>query len=1422
MTQATLEKLPFNNSNLFSAYYLSERLRDRSEWDSDQDAREALDDLTELYELEKDLLPGYKEDALIDSWIDEVLDILGYGTNVETTLPEGDGYVDVLLFEDTKSRRDAAEVYLSTNDTTDLFEGGLSLLEAKQWDADFSKRFSENRPYYNASQQIRRYLDKTPANIEWGILTNGRKWRLYGTKDHEAQIYYEVDLPELIEEGNLNRFKYFYLFFRPDAFRKVSGSTFLDTVWSESETATQELGDDLQDNVFRALRVLGHGIVETNDLDIDPDDDEALSELKEQSLVLLYRLMFVLYAESRQLIDPEGKQAKKEYEQNFSLNQHRLEIHDTIGEVDTGFEDEYSTFSTSIWNHLQDLFRLVDQGKESLGIPPYNGGLFDHDEHAFLTEHKVSDRHLAEVIYRLSTTENDEGRYVLADYGDLDTRHLGSVYEGLLEHQFRIAPEDYAAVAEDSGQVWKPATEVTVADAVETVEEGSLYVANDEGERKATGAYYTPDYVVSYIVEETIEPLVEEIREDLIEQGFETGTQEYLGAFLRRVTQLKILDPAMGSGHFLTGATGYLAEQIMKEVREVEVEMGVAFNEQHVRREIAKECIYGVDINGMAVELAKLSMWLETLAADRPLAFLDHHLKTGNSLVGSDITAVLADDGESEGGQLTLGQALARVRQQTLGHVMELMSDLLAIDNERLEDIKSMEELYDKIRDDPLYQRLFEVANVHTAEQFGVDVPDGVYGEMAGAIDDADKWNDIRREDWFISAQELSGDHGFFHWELEFPDVFFGEDGEKLDEGGFDTVIGNPPYVKIQNIKQTNPELAKYATEQYLTATGRFDLYGLFVERSVGLANESSLGFILPNKFFESGAGSGLREFLASDKILRSIVDFGQYQVFEGATTYTCLLFLGESDSVEYTRVRDFDPAINSLRGLSSSQIPIDELDDDGWVLTGPLERQAMSKMRSNGDPLGDVSEYLSEGIVSGDNEVMFVEVENWGKDHHLVRSTADDNTYQIESELARPLIDGDEIERYGDTQTDLAVIYPYLTNENGTEEIPEPVLKERYPQGYQYLSEFRPRLEDRGTESMNYPEWYSLWCPRSKQLFESQKLLLPDICQRSEFTLDSEGEMYFPNSAYGLVPEENTSEHLYYLMAVLNSSPTWFYIYHTSPVLRGDFRRFMTSYLSKVPVPRYDSNGETSDFEEIHESYVSNNPTTLPDDRHTFLVYLAEENLQYHHDHNVLNLSLLDHLGAYDDGQTLADIGLCQPPSGSADSILQQTAEEKPNLRVGEVSVVRESQNTVEIRLTARYKPSEDDNLDENEFEVDQWGYTETDFEPALRITDLTEKEADLIEAFVPVAVDEAGGFAGFRETATKTNSLVDRLRKLTLPALRDVEAGLNSYIQTKERAEELEVKIKRTDELVDEIVYDLYDLTAEEIAIVEEAVSN
>jgi len=218
-------------------------------------------------------------------------------------------------------------------------------------------------------------------------------------------------------------------------------------------------------------------------------------------------------------------------------------------ESGTAFDDEFSSYSSSIWGRLSELFELIDEGEENLDIPPYNGGLFSQEDHAFLDDHEVKDPYIAEVIFWLSTTENEESEHVPADYADLDTRHLGSIYEGLLEHEFRIAGEEgVAAVSEDGGQVWKPASEVSVADAVEIVDEGGLYVVNDEGERKATGAYYTPDYVVTYIVEETVDPLIEEIDVNLREQGLEPSDREYFVEFWQEVKDLTVLDPAMGSG----------------------------------------------------------------------------------------------------------------------------------------------------------------------------------------------------------------------------------------------------------------------------------------------------------------------------------------------------------------------------------------------------------------------------------------------------------------------------------------------------------------------------------------------------------------------------------------------------------------------------------------------------------------------------------------------------------------------------------------------------------------------------------------------------------------------------------------------------------------------------------------------------------
>jgi type II restriction/modification system DNA methylase subunit YeeA len=190
-------------------------------------------------------------------------------------------------------------------------------------------------------------------------------------------------------------------------------------------------------------------------------------------------------------------------------------------------------------------------------------------------------------------------------------------------------------------------------------------------------------------------------------------------------------------------------------------------------------------------------------------------------------------------------------------------------------------------------------------------------------------------------------------------------------------------------------------------------------------------------------------------------------------------------------------------------------------------------------------------------------------------------------------------------------------------------------------------------------------------------------------------------------------------------------------------------------------------------------------------------------------NLDLLDYLGNYKEGSNLPDVGVFQP---SSPEYLAATAEDYENLRIGDIRTKREN-GTITIEATARYKPK-----DEDEFETDTYGYTETDFFEAFTLTNLSEEEATLVEAFVPIAVEEEIG--GFRDNATKTNSLIDRLKGMTLPDPDDVADDLRRYIETKEHADELDEKIEKTDQLIDEIVYDLYGLTDEEIEIVEEAV--
>jgi type II restriction/modification system DNA methylase subunit YeeA len=1393
------------NRDLFSNYYLNEYLPETEEWDEvDEDKLEAAyDDIVALYNREKSTAPKRNESQLEEKFIRPMFRQLDIPFEVEESTSRTQRRPDYGFFESEDAARGAFE---RREEGGDFYEDAVAVADAKRWGRPLDTRGSgeHKRDFENPSYQIHVYLQETPA--QWAILTDGKKWRLYyGPTSHRLDSYYEIDLPTVLETGDLEDFKYFYLFFRHSAFLEdASGSCFLDDVYDESNLFAQELGADLQDNIYEAIKVLSEGFMQYPDNDLSEDD---LSLIHDSSLIYLYRLIFVLYAESegRDLLDTNNEI----YEESYSLNSLKQDIAEELDSPSPKYRDWQDT----LWDRLDELFKLIDQGsqsrripKEDLYIPAYNGGLFrtnpdedDSNEAKFLASHQVGDAYLAEVIELLTRSQNGNGGgKIFVDYSSLDVRHLGSIYEGLLEYQLDVADEPLAL--EDGEYV--PAGE---GDEV-IVEEGEVHLSTGSGERKATGSYYTPEYVVEYIVEETLEPLVEDIRKDLAGQTAH-GEGGFAQEFADRIFELKILDPAMGSGHFLTSAIDYLAREIIDAQEKQAAQEGIeTVDEQRdinwARRQVAQRCIYGVDLNPLAVELAKVSLWLRTLAAEQPLAFLDHHLKTGNSLVGSDIETVLDNgdpDNGTEEGQLTLQQSFNRTRRQALEHVTDQFEDLLAIDNETLDDIKEMEAVYEEVRDDPLYQHLIAMANVHTAEQFGLDVPDDTYERMAEALRD-DSWSDIEEQDWYKSAQTMADGQRFFHWGLEFPIAFYNQSGVRKEDSGFDAVIGNPPYVLINK----SSKLGEYYESSFITASGyKPDLYMPFVEKSTGLTiQQGKIGLIVPNRFFLTKSGENMREFL-SDCGVSKIIDFGQSKVFGDALNYVCIL----SFSPSLGDREDFTYAVSdaSMSDLQSYELSTEMIQGDTWSLPDEELIEITQKIDSSSAPLGNILNDMFAGAQTGADKI-------------LLRG----KPIKGEEEIFVPFLRSKDIRRYRTNRDAEYVIFPY---DNEGDILSESDLSEKYPKTHEYLKSNQGDLENRIWHDQGpverSGEWYGLMYLPDPEKFISNKIVCPYLASKTVFAYDTDESIFGTGAGYGMeIPGSEDRQKSF--VCLLNSTLVNTLFTQLSPEFQSGFK-FNKTYVEKIPIPvdiqdDFDVpidavSRQGGEARERSEDSVGDLLSTLYDTMH-----------EAHTTLHSFNLSLLDYLGISSEelpeskaGDTLEDLQM--PVSGVADTPLTKTTDEYKGLRVERVSFRNDSARLV-LSVDVSYKVDEDDPR-----ETDSWDrLAESEFETyeAMAFVGLSEPVETLLREFVPAAVDKAEGFAGFRQGATKTNSPLDRLKDLTLPDIDEVQTGLEQYIEVRERADELEEKIEKTDRLIDEIVYDLYELTDEEIEIVESAVQD
>lgn len=807
------------------------------------------------------------------------------------------------------------------------------------------------------------------SDVPWAVITNGRQFRLLSKRtSHKPRCFLEMDFDAIIDrytdQESLNAFRYLLgLFYGPSfSEQDKNGHSLLDRVLQGSERHGKEIGDELKQNVFGALEELGDGFLHylrTQAEELEAlrkerapsvtkeaflSSEELLKHIYTESLSLMYRLLFLFYAESRNMLPMEDEM----YRETYSLESIRddiISVHD-----DPDPRRFFGRGDTLLWDRLKELFEFVNHGWRKV-IPVYNGGLFDTDLHEFLERFKVPDYFLARAIDLLSRTRprtgqaRGEGRKKVT-YRDLDVRHLGSIYEGILEYSAHIAGEDQVVMKRGTGakayEEYVPASDLKKAEKEQFKlwkeaitenpdnpklprgcnvagfkEKGSYFLVfgGRESKRKSSGSYYTPDYIVQYIVENTLGPLVrgkcrptpEPLPEVLKKLGAEKDKAPTGPLSAEEILQLKVLDPAMGSGHFLVAATEYLARAYGEAlVREGKNGEGVISDEEFIRykRMIAERCIYGVDINPMAVELAKLSIWLFTMDRGRPFSFLNHHLKCGNSLIGAWIDDL---------GELPEFDKKGKPKKQRDPHEVKTDPEVMkkwGFDPGNPEDVEAFKKKFATKKQRNVFEEQFRAkVPVMIRDLFGIMEQETLsYKDIKAkkaldkAVEDikrpfanvADAWVGTcfgeQAKDYaaIISNVTLARDHKsefakanrFFHWELEFPEVFFDQHGRKRSEPGFSCYIGNPPYVFArETLRKDEKQFYAYRFEK--TSKDKPNLYVMFLDLAVGLSRSNGqIGMIVPNAWLGVDSTEPLRNMLLAEAPPRICI-VCLYPVFE-------------------------------------------------------------------------------------------------------------------------------------------------------------------------------------------------------------------------------------------------------------------------------------------------------------------------------------------------------------------------------------------------------------------------------------------------------------------------------------------------------------------------------------------------------------
>ena len=667
-------------------------------------------------------------------------------------------------------------------------------------------------------------------------------------------------------------------------------------------------------------------------------------------------------------------------------------------------------------------------------------------------------------------------------------------------------------------------------------------------DNKDKGTFYTPKEIVQYMSQESIaqylkthteetlhtaiEGLIKERKVDEALQNKASASKVY--DLLRDV---KVCDPAIGSGAFPMGVLNVLYHS--RQVLYGFTKSMEPFSPAAVKREIIQNNIYGVDIEQGAIDIARLRFWLALVVDElkpEPLPNLDYKIMQGNSLLES-----------------FEGLDMSRIAGRTVGRPSNSPQLIIGLDSDL--NRKNLQKL----------MRQYFSTDDHTAK---AGLRQTINNEVKSLIRNSFGGTTVSLN--HLEQLDCSANSDFFLWHTWFKDVF--------DNGGFDVVIGNPPYLRIQGIRESNPKFADYLSKHYESATGSFDLYVTFAERGLGLINQKGVvNYIMPTKWTNSAFGKGLRRLVSKTKSASKIINFGAYQVFN-ASTYTGLQWF--SPNSEYLKYIELDrdlssndelkQYLDSLNDDHSTIIKSEKLNESQWVLTNNAVSEILNKLEQHPRKIKDVFDKIFQGLATSKDDVYFIYDCRMDEEFIIGESKQLGRKVQIEKGLVKPLLKGEDVHRYDTIKTDRYVVFPYKIQNGKAFLYSESELSEQFPCGYAYLKECEEILRDREHGRLrNDDYWYRYIYPKNLVLFDNEKLVAPDISMGGNFAYDCKGVFYQTTTIYGYIKRQDVQENYKFWLALLNSRLCWWYMANTGTVLANGFFRYKPDYINPFPVPQ-------------------------------------------------------------------------------------------------------------------------------------------------------------------------------------------------------------------------------------------------------------